>query len=468
MIGYFFRMLTGQSATRKRLRRHFAGWPLERIVTTARTFPVASRVDLQLALDHFFARRDKPLLLGIHSAFGHETPTLAHLFTRGAIPVEIGPLQHDDVDVGDPTPARCLRNGLWLSRERDLPFVVLLSPAMEHMSVGGVHLELGVPEGEGGLAFSQEFFREVEARVNRGGTYRGRVISLESHRHYSGTGGAVKVHRLQAVRREQVILPQTTLALLDRNVGGFIRAREHIKRLGLSARKGLLFYGPPGTGKTHTIHYLASQLPGHTTLLITAEHVGLLDEYFRLARFLQPSMMVVEDVDLIARARERMSGPCEEVLLNTLLNEMDGLREDADVIVILTTNRPDQLEPALASRPGRIDQAIEFPLPDEDGRSKLVKLYSRGLELPAELLELIVRRTRGASPAFIKELMRRAAQFQLEIEANGKLQQPAVDGALEEMVFSGGALNLKLLGGSSTDLGAANAPARISSKLDAL
>ena len=67
------------------------------------------------------------------------------------------------------------------------------------------------------------------------------------------------------------------------------------------------------------------------------------------------------------------------MLLNKLLNEMDGLQEDADVLFILTTNRPDQLEPALASRPGRIDQAIEFPLPDESGRTKLVNLYSRGL-----------------------------------------------------------------------------------------
>src|SRR5207302_11316274 len=104
-------------------------------------------------------------------------------------------------------------------------------------------------------------------------------------------------------------------------------------------------------------------------------------------------------------AREQMGSPCEEVLLNKLLNEMDGLREDADVIFILTTNRPDQLEPALASRPGRIDQAIEFPLPDEQGRSKLVKLYSRGLELPAELVDVIVRKTNGARPPFSNEWM---------------------------------------------------------------
>jgi ATP-dependent 26S proteasome regulatory subunit len=146
-----------------------------------------------------------------------------------------------------------------------------------------------------------------------------------------------------------------------------------------------------------------------------------------------------------------MHGPYEEALLNKLLNEMDGLREDADVLFILTTNRPEQLEPALASRPGRIDQAIEFPLPDEDGRAKLVRLYSRGLDVPEPVLDAIVRRTKGASPAFIKELMRRSAQFQLELARGAVLQQAAVDAALEEMMITGGTLNLKLLGGPLID-----------------
>ena len=163
-------------------------------------------------------------------------------------------------------------------------------------------------------------------------------------------------------------------------------------------------------------------------------------------------MMVIEDVDLIARERTHMHGPGEEVLLNKLLNEMDGLREDADVLVILTTNRPDQLEPALASRPGRIDQAIEFPLPDEEGRRELARLYARGLDVPAPVVDFIVRRTNGVSPAFIKELMRRAAQFQLETGGNTVLKEMAVAGALEEMVLAGGSLNLKLLGGSAAAL----------------
>jgi len=100
----------------------------------------------------------------------------------------------------------------------------------------------------------------------------------------------------------------------------------------------------------------------------------MLDEYMQLARFLQPAMVVMEDVDLIACARTSMRSPCEESLLNKLLNEMDGLREDAALLFVLTTNRPEQLESALAARPGRVDQAIEFPLPDADGRRKLIKL----------------------------------------------------------------------------------------------
>jgi ATP-dependent 26S proteasome regulatory subunit len=272
------------------------------------------------------------------------------------------------------------------------------------------------------------------------------VISLEISHDFTGRTGSLKVHRLHKVKPGDIILPERTLTLLKNNLTGFIEVRDGIKHMGLSAKKGLLFYGAPGTGKTHTIHYLAGDLPTHTMLLITAEQIGLLEHYFRLARFLQPSIVVVEDVDLVARERTHLQHPGQEVLLNKLLNEMDGLREDADVIFILTTNRPDQLEPALASRPGRIDQAIEFPLPDEVGRAKLARLYGRSLELDESVVNSIVSKTKGASAAFIKELMRRSAQVLLQNGGAGTLTNDAVNAALEEMVVLGGSLNLKLLG----------------------
>jgi hypothetical protein len=445
-----FRRSKPRHTARALLERHFASAAVDELVTAGRTFPVTTRVDLQLALERQFQDRYPATLRGVHAEYSQETLSVAHLVSNGHNPVLVGPLQHDEIDMGEAMAARCLKRGLWLARSGEIPFAIVLSPAERYGQVQGVHVEIAVPPGDAAARLSRAFLDEIEALVKQTGSYRGKVLSLEAASDYSGRAGSVRVHRLPAVTRDEIILPDQTLSLLERNVHGFIRQRGRLQGLGLAVKKGLLFYGPPGTGKTHTIHYLASQLPDHTTLLITSEQVGLLDEYFQLARFLQPAMVVIEDVDLIARAREEMRGACEESLLNKLLNEMDGLREDAHLLFVLTTNRPDQLEAALASRPGRIDQAIEFPLPDQDGRRRLVQLYARGLRVPDEIVGTIVARTAGASAAFIKELMRRAAQFGLEADSDGSLAEAHVRSALDEMLFAGGTLNLKLLGGASS------------------
>lgn len=126
---------------------------------------------------------------------------------------------------------------------------------------------------------------------------------------------------------------------------------------------------------------------------------------------------------------------------------MDGLREDAEIVFILTTNRPGELEPALADRPGRIDQSVEFSLPDAEARRKLARLYARGLDPSEDLIATVADRTEGASGAFIKELMRRSAQALLRRDA-ARLEIGDVRTALEEMLFSGGAVNVGILGGN--------------------
>src|SRR6266567_3404112 len=427
------------------MESHF-GKQLHELVTSSRTFPLSARVDVQLALEKLFTGCPNAKLMGLHTQHAFETLTVSHLMGNQHFPVVIGPLQHEEIDIGETLPARCLRQALWLAKESETPYALLLSPASYYGRPAGTHVEVAVLPGEGGLHLARRLLDEVEVLVRQTATYRGKVISLEAADRYSGHGGLLRVHKLRSVCREDVILPEKTLRLLDRNIGDFIRQRGKLQKLGMPIKKGLLFYGPPGTGKTHTIHYLASQLPDHTTLLITAEQVALLDHYFQLARFLQPAMVVIEDVDLIARAREQMHGPCEESLLNKLLNEMDGLREDAAVLFVLTTNRPEHLETALASRPGRIDQAIEFPLPDDRGRRQLIRLYSCGLPISEKIVDLVVRRTERGSAAFIKELMRRTAQFHIQDGDHGPLRVDHVNDALEEMLFSGGSLNAKLLG----------------------
>src|SRR5438132_806638 len=137
MIGYLFRTLTGRSALQKALRRHFRCRTSADIVTASREFPITSRVDVQTALQRLFAEKPKTRLFGIHWQMNQETLTLAHLFSGGPFPIDVGPLQHDEVDIGDSTPVRCLKNGLWLSWEDQLPFArptapINLNPRWHH------------------------------------------------------------------------------------------------------------------------------------------------------------------------------------------------------------------------------------------------------------------------------------------------------------------------------------------------
>ena len=424
---------------------HFAEIPSDQLVTMVRRFPGHMRADVQAAIDKLFPSPIR--FFGAYEEYRYEALTFARLKRRGRGAIPLAPPQYNEVDVGEARPVRCLHNGLWLCHDGDIRYAVVLSYDREYGSEPMLRVEIAVPVGVAGDAFVQRCFAELQQAVHAARSYRGKILSLDGDADYSGRSHGVTVHRLPAVDRDDVILPEPALRLLDRNVLRFVGTRDALRRLGQSTRKGILLYGPPGTGKTHTIRYLATNLPGHTTLLITAEQVGLLGPYMTLARLLQPTMVVIEDVDLIAGDRDDM-GPCEESLLNKLLNEMDGLKEDADILFVLTTNRPEALEAALAGRPGRIDQAIEVPLPDATGRGKLIRLYGRGLPLDEPIVTEAVHRTEGVSAAFIKELMRRIAQSSLARDGGNSVTSDDIDEALDDMLFTGGRLNVKLLGGA--------------------
>ena len=136
---------------------------------------------------------------------------------------------------------------------------------------------------------------------------------------------------------------------------------------------------------------------------------------------------------------------------------MSGLSEDADVAFILTTNRPDALEPALAARPGRVDLAVEIPLPDASARRRLLDLYARGLELDGVDLDEIVNRTEGMTASFFKELLRKAA---LASVAAGRPSVSSADleGALDELLHETAALTRVLLGSGEPGSTAAPTP----------
>ncbi|MFO0912718.1 MAG: ATP-binding protein [Pirellulales bacterium] len=441
------------------LRQHFRTRDLEMLLVAERRFPLHMRGEIDRALRQTFENEATLLqCLGIKKEYSFAEVSFTEMVDETSRHFASAP-QFEEINIGEDRPLSVIRNGLWLGDRRGTRFAVVSTQDTNPCGGGSVRLQVITPNDSPGADWSRQLFQQCEQAVADSRSYRGKILSFEAQDSYTGETTGITIHNLRTVRREDVILPQSTLELLERNVIEFSRHRDSLARFGQSTKKGLLFYGPPGTGKTHTIHYLSRAVPDQTVFIIAAEQVKHLADYMTLARFLQPSMVVVEDVDLIARERSMHEDPASEVLLNKLLNEMDGLRDDASVLFIPTTNRPEALEAALTARPGRIDQAIEFPLPDAAGRERLVRLYGKGITFEDDaVVSRLVNQTEGVSAAFIKEAVRRAMQCSLQRDSNAALSQLDVDQALEEMLTSGGALNRFLLGAGRADHDDRNGP----------
>ena len=125
--------------------------------------------------------------------------------------------------------------------------------------------------------------------------------------------------------------------------------------------------------------------------------------------------------------------------------------EDADVVFLLTTNRADLLEDALASRPGRVDQAVHIDLPDRVARQRLAELYRRGLSLDDSRLDSVLDRTDGVTASFLKELLRRAAVVAADREevAGGdavRVSADDLDAALDDLLDTRNRMTRRALG----------------------
>jgi ATP-dependent 26S proteasome regulatory subunit len=274
--------------------------------------------------------------------------------------------------------------------------------------------------------------------------YRGATVAIDVSPHNGRW--RVRFLELGPVDRESIILPDEILRSAERNVLGVLKHTAALRRLGQSTRCGVLLHGPPGTGKTLVTRYLAAHCTGNTVIVLTGQNLGFVRQACRLAKILSPSVVIMEDVDLIAGDREQNR---HSSLLHDLMDEMDGLGRTSDSIFVLTSNQPESLEPALASRPGRVDQAIQFPLPDQDCRRRLLTLYSESLDVRQVDNDWLIEKTEGASPAFIQELVRRATlQCAERSEPNESLHLTTEDfsAALEELVHLGGDLTSNVLG----------------------
>jgi len=312
-----------------------------------------------------------------------------------------------------------------------------------------VEREFGAPYGDleimaAGRDAASATRTEIALLAAEHSAFRGQVLSFGQSEHH-GNELVTFLPRIP-LGAADVVLPDGVLESIERHVAGVGRRSAELRDAGQHLKRGLLLYGPPGTGKTHTVRYLTAKLTGTTVIVLTGQSIRFVESAAALARRLQPSMVVLEDVDLIARDRDFSEG--SNPLLFTLLDAMDGVGSDADVTFMLTTNRADILEHALADRPGRVDLAIEIPRPDAACRDALLRLYTRGVALDGGL-SAVVAATEGVTASYIKELVRRAVLAALSAAQRPVLlRQEHFDEVLAEMSAERQSLTRSLLGGA--------------------
>ncbi|KAJ1501728.1 26S proteasome subunit rpt4 [Coelomomyces lativittatus] len=208
---------------------------------------------------------------------------------------------------------------------------------------------------------------------------------------------------------------------------------ELFQRVGIRPPKGVLLYGPPGTGKTLLARAVAATLETNFLKVVSSaivdkyigESARLIREMFGYAKDHEPCIIFMDEIDAIGGRRFSEGTSADREIQRTLmelLNQMDGFDYLGKTKIIMATNRPDTLDPALL-RPGRLDRKIEIPLPNEIGRMEILKIHSASIRKQGDIdYEAVVKLSDGFNGADLRNVCTEAGMFAIREERDYVIQ----------------------------------------------
>jgi cell division protease FtsH len=258
-------LATHRSALRDRLDRHL-GTDSAALPVVSDSFAAYDHVNVQVALSAYLAADGRGHeLVGLTGQQRH-FESLSDLIQSGHhAGIQLGAADLVNLPVSPDKTLACVQFGLFLVEDRGVPVVALLRGPTEFGQQQTVTLELLSPDQECATALLADVRRLMVER----NVFRQQVISFgEPHLGHVGVGPVVS-HRRPELVRDQLVLPEAALELVERQVLGIARHRERLRASGQHVKRGLLLYGPPGNGKTLTVRYVVGQALDHTVMLLT-------------------------------------------------------------------------------------------------------------------------------------------------------------------------------------------------------
>jgi len=310
------------------------------------------------------------------------TATLGY---RGPEPIYV------NVDTGGES-ENLLMDGQMLIEKGDIRYIVTVD--VNPRWRGSVQLE-GPAKKKKEMA---DFIISVLAIAEKENFYRGKKIEFS---------GRIRFLDVKARSWDSIVLDTETKAEIGANTVDFLRRKDEWAKYGIPLKRGILLAGEPGTGKTIICRALMAEAEGITC--VTTNGYALDDddyitELYELAEDLSPSIVFIEDIDLIGQNRMEFGYTRGSALLS-LLAVMDGVEEQREVVTIATTNCLETLDKALSQRPARFDRVIKLSRPSIEQRIELVRSLCEKIPLDEETQEYIADKTENCTPAQLQEVI---------------------------------------------------------------
>jgi AAA+ superfamily predicted ATPase len=243
--------------------------------------------------------------------------------------------------------------------------------------------------------------------------------------------GQEEVRRIPDVKYEDVAGQEKAISAIKDVVQLPLTHEKYFLETGVESHKGILLYGLPGNGKTLLAKAVATESKAHLEIINGPEILSMwvgasaknLRGIFERARRLAPSVILIDEIDAIAPSREKMAHQHDVSLISQLLVLLDGLEERGRIIVIGTTNRPQEVDVAIR-RPGRLDYAIEVSAPTQEAREAILRVHARKMKLSPDVnFRYLSRIMDGFSGADIAAFCREAGMIAIK-RAISKGQSP--------------------------------------------